>query len=243
MDANFEVAAAASVLAAAVTTAGIVVIRRFERWARSNTTYFASFAAGVLVSVSLLHILPKSFSMITHAGFYVLGGYLAMLFFNRFLTAYVCDHPARSQYAIGLVPLGGIAFHSFVDGIVYSISFSVSTYTGTLVALGMVLHEFPEGIVTYALLLRGGFSGRWAFALAFAAAGLTTPAGTLASFPFISRIEGPGLGRLLAVSAGALLYVGATHLLPQAEREPRRFSLLVLAAGIAVAIGIVVAAP
>jgi zinc and cadmium transporter len=242
MDTSFQVAAVASLLAAAVTTAGIVVIRRFEGWARSNTPYFASFAAGVLVSVSLLHILPKSFSMSARAGFYVLGGYLALLFFNRLLTAYVCDHPARSQYAIGLVPLAGIGFHSFVDGIVYSISFSVSTYTGGLVALGLVLHEFPEGIVTYALLLRGGFSGRWAFALACVAAGLTTPAGTLISFPFISRIEEAALGRLLALSAGALLYVGATHLLPQAEREPRRFSLLVLAAGIAVAIGIVLAA-
>jgi zinc and cadmium transporter len=242
MDASFQVAAVASLLAAAVTTAGILVIRRFERWARSNTTYFGSFAAGVLVSVSFLHILPTSLSMTAHGGFYVLGGYLGMLFFNRFLTAYVCDHPARAQYAIGLVPLAGIAFHSFVDGIVYSISFSVNTYTGTLVALGLVLHEFPEGVVTYALLLRGGFSGRWAFAMAFAAAGLTTPAGTFASFPLVSRIDEAALGRLLALSAGTLLYVGATHLLPQAEREPRRFSLLVLAAGIAVAIGIVLAA-
>jgi zinc and cadmium transporter len=47
------------------------------------------------------------------------------------------------------------------------------------------------------------------------------------------------LGALLALSAGALVYVGATHLLPQAEREPRRFSLIVLAAGILVALGIV----
>jgi zinc transporter ZupT len=64
----------------------------------------------------------------------------------------------------------------------------------------------------------------------------------VASFPFISRIDRETLGLLLALSAGALLYVGATHLLPQAEREPRRFSLLALAAGILIAIGIVVGA-
>lgn len=232
-------AVAASVIAALVTTAGIAVIRRFEGWARANATYFACFAAGVLISVSLLHIVPKSFGMSGRAPAWLLAGYLAMLFFNRFLTAYVCDRPATSRYVLGLVPLAGIAVHSFVDGVVYSITFSVSAFTGALAAIGMVLHEFPEGIVTYTLLVRGGFSERRAFALAFVAAALTTPAGTLVSLPFIRGIDRPVLGVLLAVSAGALLYVGATHLLPQAEREPRPYSLVALAAGIGVAVALV----
>jgi zinc and cadmium transporter len=239
MDHTFQTAFAASLMAAGVTTAGILVIRRFEPWARANTTYFVCFAAGVLIAVSLLHIVPRSFAMSAHAPACLFAGYIFMLFFNRFLTAYVCDRPASANYALGLVPLAGIGFHSFIDGVVYSISFSVSTFTGVLVAIGMVLHEFPEGIVTYTLLIRGGFSEPRAFRMAFLAAALTTPAGTLASFPVISRIDQPTLGILLALSAGALLYVGATHLLPQAEREPRRFSLIALAAGILVAVGIV----
>jgi zinc transporter ZupT len=104
----------------------------------------------------------------------------------------------------------------------------------------MVLHEFPEGIVTYTLLLRSGFSERKSYLLAFIAAALTTPLGTFVSYPFITQIDPPLLGLLLAFSAGALIYVGATHLLPRAEREPRRFSLVALAAGILVAIGIII---
>ena len=91
---------------------------------------------------------------------------------NRFLTAYVCDKPESAEYALGLIPLVGIGFHSFLDGVVYSISFSVSMLTGALVALGMVLHEFPEEIVTYTLLVRSGFSERRSFLLAFIAAAL-----------------------------------------------------------------------
>jgi zinc transporter ZupT len=60
----------------------------------------------------------------------------------------VCDKPETADYALGLVRLIGIGFHSFLDGIVYSISFSISMLTGALVAIGMVLHEFPEGVVT-----------------------------------------------------------------------------------------------
>jgi zinc transporter ZupT len=164
---------------------------------------------------------------------------MAMLVFNRFLTAYVCDKPETSNYALGLVPLIGIGFHSFLDGVVYSISYSVSIFTGALVAFGMVLHEFPEGIITYTLLLRSGFSEQRSFLMAFVAAALTTPLGTLASYAFISQISQPALGLLLAFSAGTLIYVGATHLLPRAEREPRRFSLVAVATGVIVALGII----
>lgn len=94
-------------------------------------------------------------------------------------------------------------------------------------------------IVTYTLLVRSGFTERRSFLLAFLAAAVTTPIGTLVSYPFISQIDQSLLGALLALSAGALIYVGATHLLPRAEREPRRFSLVALAAGILVALGIV----
>ncbi len=71
--------------------------------------------------------------------------------------------------------------------------------------------------------------------LAFLAAALTTPLGMLVSYPLISKIDKPLLGALLAFSAGALVYVGATHLLPQAETEQKRYSLFALGAGILVA--------
>ena len=239
MDQGFGIPFAASVLAGVVTTAGILSIRRFEAWARENTTYFACFAAGVLIAVSFLHIVPKSFAMNEKAPAYLFAGYMLMYLFNRFVTAYVCDKPQTADYALGLVPLVGIGFHSFLDGVVYSISFSVSMFTGVLVAVGMVLHEFPEGIVTYTLLVRSGFTKGRSFWFAFLAAAVTTPLGTLISYPLVSRIDQPLLGLLLALSAGVLIYVGATHLLPRAEREPRRFSLVALASGVLVALGIV----
>jgi zinc transporter ZupT len=239
MENTFWTAFGASALAALVTSIGIYVIRRFERWGRKNTIYFVCFAAGVLISVSFLHIIPKSFSMNSNASFYLFAGYLGLHLFNRFINAFVCDKAPDVNYDIGLVPMLGIGFHSFIDGFIYSISFTVSIFTGVLTATGMVLHEFPEGIITYLLLIKGGFKERTSLLLAFLAAALTTPLGMLVSYPFISRIDKPLLGALLAFSAGALVYVGATHLLPQTETEHKNYSLFALGAGILVAIVII----
>ncbi|MEK8089195.1 ZIP family metal transporter [Thermithiobacillus plumbiphilus] len=240
MENTFWTALATSSVAALVTSLGIYTIRRFADWGHRNTTYFMCFAAGVLISSSFLHIVPKSLSMNPQAPAWLLVGFFGMHLFNRFLTAFVCEKdPAKKEYAIGIVPMLGIGFHSFIDGFIYSIAFTVSILTGFLATLGMVLHEFPEGIITYLLLVRGGVGERRAMVLAFLAAAATTPLGMLVSYPFISAIDRQTLGALLALSAGALIYVGATHLLPKAEQEHRKFSFVALAGGVLVAVIIV----
>ena len=237
---TFWTALITSLLAAGVTTAGIWTIRRFADWGERNTTYFMSFAAGVLISASFLHMIPKALSLNTQAPAWLLAGFFGLHLFNRFLTAFVCERdPQRRDVVIGILPMLGIGLHSFIDGFIYSITFSVSLLTGFLATVGMVLHEFPEGIVTYLLLLRGGFAERRATLWAFAAAAASTPLGMLVSWPLISVIDAHHLGALLALSAGALVYVGATHLLPRTEQEHRRYSLIALAGGVAVAVVIV----
>jgi len=237
---TFWTALATSTLAALVTSLGIYTIRRYADWGHRNTTYFICFAAGVLISASFLHIIPKSLAMNPQAPVWLLVGFFAMHLFNRFVTAFVCEKdPDRKDYALGIVPMLGIGFHSFIDGVIYSIAFTVSILTGYLATLGMVLHEFPEGIITYLLLVRGGFGERRSMFLAFLAAAATTPLAMLVSYPLISAIDRHTLGALLSLSAGALVYVGATHLLPRAEQEQKKFSLVALAGGVLVAAVIV----
>jgi len=236
MENTFWIALATSSLAAMVTSIGIYTIRNYVGWGQRNSTYFMCFAAGVLISASFLHIIPKSLSMNPNAPTFLLAGFFGLHLFNRFITAFVCEKdPEKQQYGIGLIPMIGIGFHSLIDGFVYSIAFKVSIFTGFLATAGMVLHEFPEGIITYLLLLRGGFKEKKAMIMAFVAAALTTPLGMLISYPVISEVDETVLGALLSLSAGALIYVGATHLLPQAEREHKRYSLVALGGGILVA--------
>ncbi len=225
----------ASALACLITTIGIYIISKFVEWGNQNVVYFISFAAGVLISVSFIHIIPKSFGMNDTAPSYLLVGFMALYVFNRFLNVFVCHDRECTNLSVGIIPMVGIGLHSLIDGVIYSVTFNVSIFTGVLAAIGMVLHEFPEGVVTFLLLERAGFTRKKSAFYAFLAAAVTTPLGTLVSFPFISRIDRSALGILLAVSAGALVYVGASHLLPAVEKENKRYSIISLSVGILVA--------
>ncbi len=236
---TFSAVVLASFLACLVTTIGIFVINRYEKWGKKNIVYFICFAAGVLISVSFLHIIPKSIGMHEQAPVYILIGFMGMQLINRFLTMYVCHSYDCKTLTIGVIPMIGIGLHSFIDGVIYSVTFNVSVFTGVVTAIGMVMHEFPEGIVTFLLLDKSGISRKKAAIWAFLAAAISTPLGTLVSYPLISRIDESTLGILLAVSSGALVYVGATHLLPAVEKERKSNTLLSLAAGILIAVLIV----
>ncbi len=229
----------ASFSACLVTTIGIYVISKFVDWGKNYVAYFMAFAAGVLISVSFMHIVPESFKMNEQAPIYLLVGFLLLHIFGLIIGYRHGGDTKIKKYTFGIIPMLGIGFHSFIDGIIYSITFSVSFFTGTLAAIGMVLHEFPEGIVTFLFLIKGGYKKNKSMFYAFLAAAISTPLGALVSYPFISKLKGAPLGILLAISAGALIYVGATHLLPAVKEERKKYTSLALAAGILVAIGII----
>ena len=239
IDNTFLAVLAASGLSALVTAAGIFVIVKFAAWGQRNAAYFMGFAAGVLMATSLTHILPEAYEMSPKAPLWVLVGFMTLHILDALLTKYgPHDHQGKG-ITLGVIPMVGIGIHSLLDGFIHAVTFNVSIFTGTLAAIGMVLHEFPEGIVTFLLLERGGFSRKKAIRWAFLAAGLTTPLGTLISYPFVHTIGPSTLGILLAFSAGALVYVGATHLIPAMQHEGRPNTLWAMLGGIAVALVIV----
>ena len=185
---SFVAVMLASSLACVVTAIGIFIVNRYSDWVKKQSVHFMSFAAGMLIAVSFLHIIPESFEMNGMSPVFLLAGFLAIYLSNRLLNLYVCHKYGGTDYATGIIPMLGIGLHSFIDGIIYSVTFNVSIFTGALAATGMILHEFPEGIVTFVLLKRGGFSREKSVLYAFLAAGLSTPVGTLISYPFINNI-------------------------------------------------------
>lgn len=222
-------------LAALVNSLGILAIFKYREWAEKAKTYFMCFAAGMLISTSLMFALPNAIQKNFYAGFVALIGFLFMFFSNKIIKYFT----KKKTLAFGLTAAEGIGVHSFIDGIIYTVTFSVSILTGVLAATGLVVHEFAEGIITYIVLIEGGIKKKVAMLYAFLIASLTTPVGAFIAYPFISKLGESSLGLMLGFVAGVLLYVSAAHLLPEALEQEREHSIFSFIAGVVLALFIV----
>lgn len=224
-----------AIAAAVVNSLGILAIFKYREWAERIKTYLMCFAAGVLVSTPLLLALPNAFSNNKNAGFLALFGFLFMYFSNRVIKKYT----KQKTLAFGITAAEGIGIHSLIDGMVYAVTFSASILTGILAGIGLVVHEFAEGVIVYLVLLKGNVSERKAIFYAFLISALTTPVGAFVAYPFVSKLGKSHLGLMMGFVAGVLLYISASHLLPEAREYEKEHSEIAFLTGVALALFIV----
>jgi zinc transporter ZupT len=225
-----------AVMSAIVNSIGIFVIYKNEKWASKVKAYFMCFAAGVLISTPLMFALPNATKMNSYAGIAALFGFLFMYFSNEFIK----HKTKQKSLAFGITAVEGIGIHSFIDGLIYTVTFSVSLLIGFLSGLGLVVHEFAEGVITFSILMKTRIGKKKAAFYAFLVAALTTPIGAFIAYPLITKFNSSILGLALGFVSGILIYVSASHLLPEAREYEKKHSAWAFLAGVALAIFIVI---
>jgi zinc and cadmium transporter len=229
---TFQWIATFAISAAIFNGIGILAVFRYKEWAEKIKNHFMCFAAGVLISSPLILALPQAVSKNFYAGFAALGGFLFMFFSDKVIRS----RSKQKELAFGITAVEGIGIHSFIDGIIYSVTFSVSIFIGLLAGIGLVIHEFAEGVITYAILIKGGVKEKKALFYAFIVAAITTPIGAFIAYPIVNKLSDSVLGILLGFVAGVLIYVSASHLLPEAREQNQKHSTLAFLCGVALAL-------
>ena len=218
MPLSLQASVSFGLLAALVTSLGLAAVAFRSEWSARQSGLFALSAAGMLITISLLHIVPEAMAALPRAGQFVLGGFFGGLLLSFAMRTFFPEHAGHSP-ALAFTPLLAVAIHSFFDGVIYSVSFAASFQSGVYAALGLILHEFAEGIIAFAILSRHGFKVREALLWAFLAAGATTPLGALVSGLFVTGLGADTIAALYAVSAGLLLYVATGPMLQPSPQQ------------------------
>ncbi len=232
-------------IAGAATLAGISIVQVRQDLAIKYSHYVNSFAAGALISLALAHLIPESVDMVDNALFAVLASFIAfylleiVLVFHSGSAIHYVEHFPRRSYAKGPVIFSGFLLHSFVDGVIIAIGFEGSFQLGLFAAGGVILHELPEGITSFTMLMRS-VKERTALVLSVAVA-LATPIGAVIALGPLSGISEAGLGIMMALAGGSFLYVAASDLIPETHEGDvlRNFSFFLIGASFLVVLGIV----
>ncbi len=201
---------------------GLLILGPFGRGAdlhkrRRLLAALVAFGAGFMLAVAVLEMLPTAFDL--NGGLAaVLGGYLAVHLTQHMLTPHF--HFGEETHAdemvspgIGLWALIGLLPHSFFDGVAISSGFMTSHSLGVLIFGAVILHKVPTGVSLASIMLASGNTVKQAFIGVFAIA-IATVLGALVTPAF------SGLARYgLALAAGVTIYVAASNLIPESQRE------------------------
>jgi len=174
------------------------------------------FAAGVLLSTSLLYLLPEAVQKVGNDAYlFVLIALLSSFFFEQYFARLHHHEHHHSNKLASSAPLVifGDTIHNFIDGVAIASAFLVEPRFGLIVALATFLHETPHEIGDFGILVAAGWSRKKVFTANVLSA-LTAIPGALLVFLFI-RDAHEKIGLLLAISAGTFLYLGASDFLPE----------------------------
>ena len=230
-----------SVLAAVgFTAASLFALLGGELGARGRSLC-AAFAAGILLALSFVDLFPEGLELageIAVAGF--VGGFALLFLTESFTRAHTHHLPEEHVHKHAIGPfVFGLTVHNLADGFVLGVGAKASVVASWLVGLGVLVHQAPVGISLAAVLLaaRAGRAGiLWTSVLL----GLAIPAA--ATLTTLIPVPGDGaVGLLVGVAGGVLAYIGAAHLLPEAQSEltDRSAGLLFVATLVITAAGLI----
>jgi len=231
-------------LVSTVSLAGISLFMFHESLVRRMLLVFVGFSTGGLLGEVFLHILPEMVAgsgNITVGFLWILGGILGSFVVEKVIHWRHCHCSALPGHEDHIQPMGtmnlvGDGLHNFIDGALIAGSFLVSPSIGFATTIAVVLHEIPQEIGDFAVLLMSGFSARRALffnflfgCMAFLGAGIVLF--TSRSLPWADEI-------LLPLAAGNFLYLAGSDLIPELHKESRLphaiLQLVAILAGISV---------
>ncbi|MFG2587076.1 ZIP family metal transporter [Streptomyces sp. NPDC048438] len=197
------------------------------------------FAGGLMLGVVGLDLLPEA---VEAAGGVVFGVPAALLLFvGGFLTAHLVERSLAVRQAahgageervpqVGLTAAAAMVGHSLMDGVALGAAFQVGGGMGAAVALAVITHDFADGFNTYTITSLYGNARRKALLMLYADA-LAPIVGAATTLLFTLPEE--LLGCYLGFFGGALLYLAAAEILPEAHHDhPARSTLLCTVAGV-----------
>lgn len=216
--------------AAANVFGGTIIVQK--HWDRSYLKYFMALGAGFMLATAMIEIIPESLALRgKSAALLVLAGYLIIHVFEHTVTPHFHfgEETHHEQFVAahkGFSVLLGLMIHTFFDGIAIASGFIISNRLGWLIFVAIFLHKIPEGFTIASVMLASGRSKKFAWGASVLLGGATL-AGVLTMVLLKSQV---GVG--LPLSGGVTIYVAASDLMPEVNREPGGKMAMVVLLGV-----------
>lgn len=186
---------------------------------RKITIFLISLSAGALIGGAFLHLLPEAAEKIEASNLYliVLAAFIFFFFMEKLLFWRHCHEDNCAVHPMGYMNLMGDSLHNFIDGLVIASTFLIDFKLGIVTTLVIALHEIPQEIGDFGVLIHAGFEKKKALIINYSVALMVVLGGVVGYF--ISFSVDDIIPYLLPFAAGGFIYIAASDLMPEIRKE------------------------
>lgn len=218
----FVQAVLAVLLISAASLVGAVSLAITQAKLKNLIILFVSFAAGTLFGDVFFHLLPEFVEEIgwtTELSWAILSGILFSLVLEKLVRWRHCHLPITKHHVhhFAVMNIVGDAIHNFIDGMIIAASFILSPAVGTATTIAVLLHEIPQELGDFGVIVHSGMSKLKALTLNFLTA-LTALVGVVVVFVLGDSAQ-VITQWLVPFAAGTFLYIAGSDLIPELHKE------------------------
>jgi len=203
---------------------GLIFAGMREERLNRVTMLLVGFASGTLIGGAFLHLLPEALESendVTTVFFYVIAGIIVFFALEKFFYWRHCHERECPTHAFVYLNLIGDGIHNFIDGMIIAATYIVSSASGSYqlgfaTTMAVILHEIPQELGDFGVLIYGGLNRKKALTFNFISA-VTAVAGALLTYflAYLQSIE----TLLVPFAAGGFIYIAATDLMPELHKK------------------------
>lgn len=196
---------------------GILTLYLKDKLLNKILLSLVSLSAGALLGDAFLHLIPEAVETISSEKvfLYVLIGFTLFFFIEKVLHWHHCHKGHCETHSFAYMILVGDAIHNLLDGLIIAASFIASPVIGFTTTLAIILHEIPQELGDFGVLVHGGFKKTKALFLNFLTAVTAVIGGIIGYFISSESI----INFFLPFAAGGFIYIAASDLIPELKKE------------------------
>jgi len=194
-----------------------------NKWLEKISSYLLYLAGGTLLGSALLGLIPEATETIgTHTSLiWVLIGILLFFVLEKIILWRTCHNKdcERQNHAAAPMIIIGDAFHNAIDGVVIAASFLSSVELGVFVTISVILHEIPQELGDFGILIKSGYSRKKAMFYNLLSGSSSLAAGIAAYF-LLDYVQAV-IPYTIATAAASFLYIAMADLIPEMHKETK----------------------
>lgn len=209
----------ASVLAVSVLSfTGLLALSMKERVLKKYVFVLVSLAVGALFGDAFIHLIPESFAELNEnlAGVLVIAGILLFFVLEKILHWHHHEDDEAAIHHTGRMILVSDGLHNFIDGAIMAVSYLAGFEIGIATTIAVILHEIPQEVGDFGVLLHSGYKIKRALFLNFISA-LLAVVGAMFALG-LSEITKEFVSWLLPIAAGGFIYIAGSDLVPELHK-------------------------